>query len=85
MRVEIRPALQMERLFETAVALAAEGRTLPNGMPKPLELALFVREFAEEVRAPFPPPSVVRATLAPLAWVARRRGRGARYARPAIA
>src|SRR3954468_18352976 len=36
-RVEVRPALQMERLFETAVALADEGRTMLGGVPKPLE------------------------------------------------
>jgi len=57
-----------------------------SGLPRPLGLALFVREFDQEVRAPFPPPVVVRATLAPLAWLASRRGRGAGYAgRPATA
>jgi hypothetical protein len=33
----------MEKLFETAVALAEDGRTTRKGMPKPLDLALFVR------------------------------------------
>ena len=47
-RVEIRPALKMERLFETAVALAEQGRTMLGGIPKPLELALFTREFEQE-------------------------------------
>ena len=85
-RVEIRPALQMERLFETAVALAHEGRTNAKGMPTPLELALFTREFAQEVRGPFAPAWLQRATLAPLAWLAVRRGHDARYAgRPATA
>jgi quercetin dioxygenase-like cupin family protein len=79
-RVEIRPALKMERLFETAVALAEEGRTMANGVPKPLELALFTREFADEVRAAFPPVWIQRLSLAPLAWLAERRGYGARYA-----
>ena len=46
-----------------------------SGMPKPLDLALFAREFRREVRAPFPPPFAVRAALAPLAWTAKRRGR----------
>ena len=73
--VEVRPALEMERLFETVISLAKEGRCLRSGMPKPLDLALFVREFRREVRAPFPPPLAVRAALAPLAWVAERRGR----------
>jgi quercetin dioxygenase-like cupin family protein len=85
-RVEVRPALRMEQLFETTVALAEEGRTTRKGLPKPLDLALFVREFEQEVKAAFPPAWVQRVTLAPLAWMARKRGYGRRYApRPALA
>src|SRR5215204_1825325 len=86
-RVQVRPALDMERLFETTVALAHEGRTTSAGLPKPLDLALFVREFGDEVQGAFPPVWIQRAALAPLAWVARRRGHAARYspARPAYA
>jgi mannose-6-phosphate isomerase-like protein (cupin superfamily) len=84
-RVEVRPALHMEELFETTVALAEEGRVMGSGMPKPLELVLFVREYAREVRAPFPPAWVVRATTAPVAALARRLGRGERYRRAASA
>jgi quercetin dioxygenase-like cupin family protein len=79
-RVEVVPALDMEQLFETAVELAIEGNTTRKGMPKPLHLALFVRRFAREVRAPFPPAWVVRATMAPLAALARARGHAERYA-----
>ena len=32
-RVEVRPALKMEQLFETTVALARDGRTNRKGMP----------------------------------------------------
>ena len=87
MRVQVRPALKMEQLFETAVALADEGRTTSKGMPKPLDLALFVREYADEVQGAFPPAWVQQATMAPLAWVARKRGHAERYApaRPAYA
>jgi quercetin dioxygenase-like cupin family protein len=86
-RVQVTPALEMERLFETAVALARDGRTTAKGMPKPLDLALFVREFADEVQGAFPPVWVQRASLAPLAWIARRSGHAERYAptRPAYA
>jgi quercetin dioxygenase-like cupin family protein len=86
-RVQVRPALEMERLFETAVALAEEGRTTGKGMPKPLDLALFVSEFSDEVQGAFPPVWIQRATLAPLAWIARKRGNAERYApaRPAYA
>jgi quercetin dioxygenase-like cupin family protein len=82
MRVEVRPALEMERLFETAVSLAEEGRVTSKGMPKPLDLALFVREFRDEVRGPGTPGWAQRAALAPLAWIARRRGRAERYVAP---
>jgi quercetin dioxygenase-like cupin family protein len=78
MRVQISPALNMEELFETAVALANEGRTFRSGMPKPLELALFMREFEHEVKAPIAA-GVVRAMTAPLAWLAARRGLDRRY------
>ncbi len=79
-RVQVRPALQMEQLFETTVALAEDGRTTGKGMPKPLDLALFVRQYRREVKAPFPPAPIVRAMLAPLAFMATRKGHGERYA-----
>lgn len=59
----------MEELFETAVALAEDGRTTRTGMPKPLDLALFVPEFEQEVQGPFPPVAIQRIALAPLAWL----------------
>jgi quercetin dioxygenase-like cupin family protein len=74
-RVTITPALKMEKLFETTVRLAEEGRTNKKGMPKPLDLALFVEEFKDEAQAPFPPASVVRVLMAPLRAMARRRDR----------
>jgi mannose-6-phosphate isomerase-like protein (cupin superfamily) len=89
-RVEVRPALRMEDLLETNVRLAEEGKTNRKGMPKPVHLALFVREFEREVRAPFPPPAVVKALMAPLAAIGRSRGHAERYVpaltrQPAIA
>jgi quercetin dioxygenase-like cupin family protein len=80
-QVEVRPALRMEELLETSADLAREGRTLPNGMPLPLDLALFLREFHRELRVPLVPPSLVQAALAPLARAADRRGLGLRYTR----
>ncbi|MGH2734651.1 MAG: cupin domain-containing protein, partial [Actinomycetota bacterium] len=82
--VEVRPALRMEQLLETAAALAREGRTNGAGMPKPQDLALFMQEFSQEVRAPFLPPSLVALTLAPLAWMGRRRGLDRRYTTPEL-
>jgi quercetin dioxygenase-like cupin family protein len=79
-RVRVTPALRMEELFETVAALAAESRTLPSGMPRPLDLALFMREFEQEVAAPVAP-ALVRAVMAPLAAIGERRGLAARYRR----
>ena len=85
-RVEVTPALKMEELLETAHRLACEGRTTSKGMPKPVPMALFVREFEDEVRAPFPPHPVVKAVTAPLAWIGRRREQDERLpAGPAFA
>ena len=85
--VEVRPAMKMEELFETAVELAEEGRVNKKGMPKPLDFAVFTKEFRNEVVGAFPPVWVQRATLAPLAAIAKRRGHGKRYQplRPAVA
>lgn len=74
-RVEVRPALRMEQLFETAVGLAEQGRTMLGGIPRPLDLALFTEEFEDEVQGAFPPRPLQRIVLAPLAWLARQRGR----------
>lgn len=86
-RVEVVPALDMEELLRTTTQLASEGNVTRSGMPKPLHLALFVRRFRREVRAPFPPAWVVHAVMAPLAALARVRGHAARYEalRPALA
>ena len=74
----------MERLFETAIGLAAEGRTMLGGIPRPLDLALFLREFEDEVRVAFVPRWVQRCALAPVAWLARR-ARGDALGSPALA
>ena len=84
-RVEVVPALDMEQLLETTVELAIEGNVTRKGMPKPLHLALFVRRYGREVRAPFPPAPVVNALMAPLAAIARKRGHAERYEAPAVA
>ena len=78
-RVQVTPALKMEELFETVCELAADGRTLKSGLPKPLDLALFVSQYRDEVQASFPPAAIQRASLAPLAAIAKARGHHDRY------
>jgi quercetin dioxygenase-like cupin family protein len=81
-RVTVTPALEMERLFETTVELAHEGRVTASGMPRPLDLALFVKEFGDEVRGPGSPGALQRAMLSPLAAIGRMRGHDERYVQP---
>jgi quercetin dioxygenase-like cupin family protein len=78
-RVVAEPALKMEELLETNVALAREGKVMKTGMPKPVHLALFVKEYRHEVKAPFPPAFVVSALMAPLRAYGRRKGHALRY------
>ena len=82
-RVAVRtsPALTMLELLETAAALAAEQHAAARRLPRPLDLALFMRDFEREVRAPYLPAPLVRAVVRAAARLARRRGLDARYRR----
>jgi mannose-6-phosphate isomerase-like protein (cupin superfamily) len=77
--VEVRPALRMQELLEVSADLARSGRTLWNGMPRPLDFALFLREFEREIAVPFVPAALVRGVAAPLSSLAVRRGLDAPY------
>lgn len=79
--VSARPALDMEDLLETAAALAQDQQVAGRRLPRPIDLALFMRDFEREVRAPYIPAALVRAVTGLLAWLARRRGLDARYRR----
>ena len=62
--VEVRPALQFERLIETMFGLAADGKTNKKGMPNPLRMAVIAREHFDDGRLPVLPAWVQRAMLA---------------------
>ncbi|TMC02061.1 MAG: cupin domain-containing protein [Chloroflexi bacterium] len=74
-RVEVRPALRTEELFEMTEAMAGAGRFLGTRLPRLTDLALLLLEFQREVGVPDVPAFLVRLVLAPLAWLARRRRR----------
>lgn len=73
------PALSMQELLETAAALAEVQHAAGRRLPSPIDLALFMRDFDREVRAPFLPAPLVRAVVRVTARLARRRGLDARY------
>jgi quercetin dioxygenase-like cupin family protein len=80
-RVAVRtsPALSMQELLETAAALAQDQQAAARRLPRLSDLALFMRDFDREVRAPYLPAPLVRAVFSPLARLARWRGLDARY------
>jgi quercetin dioxygenase-like cupin family protein len=72
LRVEVRPALQMEAMFAEVVAMAKAGRMNRRGLPRnPLDLALLARRYDQEAHAPFLSVGFQRALLAPLVMWAR--------------
>jgi quercetin dioxygenase-like cupin family protein len=77
-RVEVRPALRMQELFETQQTMVVEDRLPGSRLPRPTDLALLLSEFEQELGVPYVPRFVLRALLAPLAWAARRRASRAR-------
>ena len=77
-----RPGLDIASLFETAFALEQQGKVGADGMPPPLQLAVMVPEFGDELRPVSPPWPLLRALSAVLAPIARRRGYRARVALP---
>jgi len=79
--VVTRPALDMQDLLQTAAALATEQHAAARRLPRPVDLALFMRDFEREVRAPYLPTALVGAVIRPAAWLARRCGLDARYRR----
>jgi quercetin dioxygenase-like cupin family protein len=72
LRVEVRPALQMEDMLAEVVAMARAGRMTRRGLPRnPLDLATLARRYDREAHAPLLSVGVQRALLAPLVFSAR--------------
>ncbi|HEY7175209.1 MAG TPA: cupin domain-containing protein [Micromonosporaceae bacterium] len=79
--VTTKPALSMQELLETAAAMARDQHAAGRSRPRLLELALFMRDFEQEVRAPYLPAAPVRVFMRALARVAAARGRDGSYRR----
>jgi quercetin dioxygenase-like cupin family protein len=79
--VQVRPALNMEQLLETAAALTRGRGGWLAGRPRLLDLALFLREFEREVKAPLLPGRLLSAATGSVAWLARSAGWDVRYRR----
>ena len=78
-RVEVTPGERFAHMLETLFGLARLGCTDLKGMPTPLQLALFAREFSDVIVFRSPPPVMQRVIFAALAPLARARGYRATY------
>jgi quercetin dioxygenase-like cupin family protein len=78
-RVEITPGERFAHMIETLFGLARLGHVNDQGMPHPLQLALFAQEFSDVIVLRKPPPAVQRAIFGALAPIARSRGYRATY------
>ena len=82
-RVAVRtsPALQMRDLLETAAALAQRQHAAGRRVPRLTDLVLFMRDFEQEVRAPYLPAAPVRVVVRLLGRAAGWLGTDLRYRR----
>lgn len=76
---EIRPALRMQTFFETISGLARDGKTNSKGMPNPLQAAVLLAEYGDEMRLTEVPMIVQRLLALIVAPVGRLLGYKARY------
>ena len=71
-RIQFRPALRTEQLFEALFGFVANEPIGRRRSPNPLQLALLLDEFRDEMRMPWIPAPMQRALIAPLAALGRR-------------
>ena len=71
---KVQPAMHTENFLETAMGLAADGRTNNNGMPGLLQVSLLASHFADTFRLSNPPAWIQQVLFALLKPVARLSG-----------
>jgi quercetin dioxygenase-like cupin family protein len=70
-RGQVIPALRTEIFFETFFGLGADAKTNSKGLPNPLQLAVLMREYKDELRLARPPYVVQALLFVPLALLGR--------------
>jgi len=76
---ECRPAMSIEKFFETMYGLAKDGKTNKSGIPGLLQTAVIFRGFKDEVAAGTPATKLFAALSVVLAPIGRSRGYRAWY------
>ncbi|GEM_PF-296292 len=78
-RVEVRPALRLQEVFERSAAMEVVEPFPGTRIPRLSDLAPLMIEFQRELAVPDVPAFLVTAFLTPFAWLGRRRGRDAKH------
>ncbi|HET7767955.1 MAG TPA: cupin domain-containing protein [Chloroflexota bacterium] len=82
-RGEVRPALRIERFFESFFGLAQDGKVSPKtGLPNPLQMAVIMRAYRNELILARPPRPVQTLVFAALAAIGKLLGYSADYPYP---
>jgi len=81
-RVEARPALRLQEVFERSAAMEVVERFPGIRMPRLAELAPLMLEFQRELAVPDVPAFLVTAFLSPIAWLGRWRSHDANHGSP---
>ena len=76
---EVTPGERFALMIETLFGLARLGHTNAKGLPNPLQLAVFAREFSDVIVLRKPPLPIQRAMFGLIAPIAHRRGYRATY------
>ena len=79
-----RPALNIDRFFESYFGLAQDGKLNDNGSPSLFQLAVMVPYFGDEIRMSSPPWNVQRAIFGLLAPFGRLLDYRAQYPYPHV-
>jgi mannose-6-phosphate isomerase-like protein (cupin superfamily) len=80
-RCEVAPALRFETFLETLFGLASDGKTNNKGIPNPLQLAVLMRAYQDELRLARPSRAVQTLLFSPLAVAGRLIGYRSSYPR----
>lgn len=81
--MEFRPALQIERFFETFFGLAQDGKvSRKSGLANPLQMSLVMRRYRKEMILARPPRLVQTVLFGALASIGRLLGYRAEYPYP---
>lgn len=80
-RCEVTPALHFETFLETLFGLASDGKTDAKGFPGPLQMAVLMHAYRDEVRLARPSPAIQDLLFGPLAMIGRLVGYRSSYPR----